>query len=634
MKMMTRFFLLTIAFYFSIILNARDYHVSVKGNDANDGSLNSPLKTISAVARIAKAGDIITVHAGIYRELVNPSNGGTGESARIVYQAAPGEIAIIKGSEVINSWEKVNENVWKVTIPNSFFGSYNPYRDTLYGDWLNPQGRIHHTGEVYLNGKSFYEVEKLDKVMNPIPLKNAQDQEGSKYTWFCENNDKATIIWANFRSSNPNKELVEINVRPSCFYPSKNGINYITIRGFHLSQAATQWAAPTAEQIGLIGTNWSKGWIIEDNVISDSKCSGITLGKGRGTGHNVWLADMSKDGSQHYNEVIFRALKIGWNKENIGSHVIRRNIIFNCEQTGICGSLGPVFSTVSNNHIYNIWTKRQFSGAEMAGIKFHAAIDVVISNNRINNCGRGIWMDWMAQGTRISSNILYNNTTDDIFLEVDHGPFVVDNNILLSPLSINIMSEGGAYIHNLIGGKICIRPEPSRFTPYHFPHSTNVAGLINTLLGDDRYYNNIFTLDKSSSAQNTKAGQYGLQDYSKAKYKTWMVSNICFNGIKPFSSEINSVENNVLDPEISLEERGQEVYLHINVDESLSTVKTQLVTTSLLGKAKMPDVPFENRDGSELKIDKDFPGNKRSETSPLPGPFESLKPGKQVIKVW
>ena len=29
-------------------------------------------------------------------------------------------------------------------------------------------------------------------------------------------------------------------------------VNYITIRGFHMSQAATQWAAPTAEQIGLI----------------------------------------------------------------------------------------------------------------------------------------------------------------------------------------------------------------------------------------------------------------------------------------------------------------------------------------------------------------------------------------------
>ena len=88
-----------------------------------------------------------------------------------------------------------------------------------------------------------------------------------------------TTIWANFHKYNPNKELVEISTRRTCFYPEKPGINYITISGFNISQAATQWAAPTAEQIGMIATHWNKGWIIENNVISDSKCSGITLGK-------------------------------------------------------------------------------------------------------------------------------------------------------------------------------------------------------------------------------------------------------------------------------------------------------------------------------------------------------------------
>ena len=53
-----------------------------------------------------------------------------------------------------------------------------------------------------------------------------------------------------------------------------------------------------------------------------------------------------------------RALENGWNKETIGHHIIRNNTIFNCEQTGICGSLGAVFSQITNNHIYNIWTKR------------------------------------------------------------------------------------------------------------------------------------------------------------------------------------------------------------------------------------------------------------------------------------
>ena len=58
------------------------------------------------------------------------------------------------------------------------------------------------------------------------------------------------------------------------FYPEKPFVNYITVRGFHVSQAATPWAPPTAEQIGAIGTHWSKGWTIEDNVVTHSKCVG------------------------------------------------------------------------------------------------------------------------------------------------------------------------------------------------------------------------------------------------------------------------------------------------------------------------------------------------------------------------
>ena len=139
-----------------------------------------------------------------------------------------------------------------------------------------------------------------------------------------------------------------------------------------MSQAATQWAAPTAEQPGLIGTHWSKGWIIENNEVSNSKSVGITLGKERGTGQNVWMNNPVKDGATHYNEVIFRALEIGWSKEKIGSHIVRNNEIFRWGQAGIVGSLGAVFSQIYGNHIHDVWIKRIFTGAEMAG---GAAVD-------------------------------------------------------------------------------------------------------------------------------------------------------------------------------------------------------------------------------------------------------------------
>jgi len=627
LKILSLFFLLLCLAFTD---GTREYHVAVTGSDSNEGSVSKPFKTISEAARKATAGDRIIVHEGTYRELVIPENGGLDENHRIVYQAAKGEKVTLKGSEIIKNWQPVTDGVWRVTIPNSFFGKFNPYQDTIWGDWFNGKGRIHHTGEVYLNGKSLYEVENSEKVTNPRPLPAAADTVGSTYTWFTESKNGSTIIWANFHDSDPNKELVEISARPACFFPTKTGLNYITVRGFTISQAATQWAAPTAEQVGMIGPHWSKGWIIENNVISDSKCSGISLGKERTTGHNVWLGDMKKDGAIHYIEVIFRALKIGWNKKNIGSHIIRNNTIFNCEQTGICGSLGAVFSQITNNHIYNIHQKRQFTGAEMAGIKIHGAIDLLIKSNRIHNCSLGLWMDWMAQGTRISSNLMYRNGTD-LFTEVDHGPILIDNNIMLANTPYSECSEGVATVHNLFTGRIAHWVDKGRFTPYHLPHSTWVAGVINFVGGDHRYYNNIFATDKEVMNAKNPAG---LSGYNDSKLPVSIASNIYFNGATPCKNEINGLVNRTFEPNVTIEEKGDEVYLHINVDDSFKKVKTQLVTSELLGKAVAPNAGFENPDGSPLKIDTDYFGNKRSEANPFVGPFEGLKEGEQVIKVW
>ena len=43
------------------------------------------------------------------------------------------------------------------------------------------------------------------------------------------------------------------------------------------------------------------------------------------------------DGTLHYVEVIFNTLRRGWSKDNVGSHIVRNNVISDCEQTGICG---------------------------------------------------------------------------------------------------------------------------------------------------------------------------------------------------------------------------------------------------------------------------------------------------------
>ena len=48
----------------------------------------------------------------------------------------------------------------------------------------------------------------------------------------------------------------------------------------------------------------------------------------------------------------------------------------------------------------------------------------------------------------------------------------------------------------------------------------------------------------------------------------------------------------------------------------------------------MPREAFENPDGTSLKIDTDYLGNKRSMTNPSAGPFENPGNGALKIKVW
>ena len=615
--------LLFLAFLTVCSVSAKEFHVAKTGNDINPGTNDSPLLTIQAAANVAQPGDVVIVHEGVYREWIKPPLGGESDEKRITFQAASGEKVEIKGSEIIKNWVKYSGTVWKASVPNTMFGNYNPYKDLVKGDWFNDLGRAHHTGEVYLNGKSLWEMETLEKVLEPKPVKDNFDPVGSTYTWYCESDKEQIYIYANFHEADPNRELVEINVRRSCFYPEKNNIDFITVKGFYMSHAATQWAPPTAEQIGLIGTNWSKGWIIENNVIRNSKCSGITLGK-----YGDEFDNTSENSAEGYVETINRALEIGWSKENIGSHIIRNNTISDCEQTGICGSMGAVFSIIENNNIYNIWTKRMWTGAEMGGIKIHASVDMQIRNNRLANCGRGLWLDWMAQGTRVSGNLFYNNTSDDIFVEVNHGPFLIENNILLSKLSIRDWSEGGAFVHNLIAGNIQLMPQ-DRETPYLEPHATGVKGLARTKCGDNRYYNNIF-IGGTEEARNIKSG---LSIYRQAELPMHVEGNVYLNRAGTFKGENNKTELKY-NPEIQIEHKTDGIYLSINMPVQVIKMNNQMVTTDLLGEAMISKQKFENPDGSPITIEKDYFGIERDKKNPAVGPFEKLIPGKQELMVW
>ena len=741
---------------------AAEIFVATDGSDDNKGSAADPFRTIGAAAEVAQPGDVITVRGGTYRERVDPPRGGTSHEQRIVYRAAPGEEVVIKGSERVHGWEKVQNDTWKLTLPNEFFGDFNPYDDPIGGDWFHPRGRKHHTGAVYLDGHWLTEAVELEDVLEPArqepiwahlappgfllnvawfrfdpqaggegeeisaasfsdqrglqtagdfsegevigyiehdnwarydevdfgdgvdrvafraasatdggvieirsgarngellgsvsvthtggwhtwetfvapidpvggvetlylvfksheekiepnPLWEAETHSRDAALWYGEADASETTIWAQFKDVDPNEADVEINVRQTVFYPEEPGRNYITVRGFKMRHAATPWAPPTAEQIGLIGTHWSKGWIIEDNDIRYSACTGITLGK-----HGDEYDNTSADTAEGYVETIYRARdNHGWSKENIGHHVVRNNRISHCEQAGLVGSLGAIFSTIEDNVIHDIHVRQLFSGAEMAGIKLHAPIDTLIARNHIFRTARGMWLDWMTQGTRVTRNLFHDNPVyEDLFLEVNHGPYVVDNNILLSPFALHDQSQGGAFLHNLFAGGIARSAELNRETPYHPEHSTEIAGLADIRGGDNRFYNNIFS------------GWQGLAPYDSGDIRpVWMAGNVFLNGAQPGVDEEDPLVLPEFDPGIAMTREGDAVTLRMSLDPAVLALENPAVTTELLGRVRLDRtlrLSYKNVDGSDLRIDTDHHGVARSETNPTAGPFETL----------
>ena len=557
-------------------------------------------------------------------------------------------------------------SVWKAVLPNSFFGTYNPYKEVLGGDWfIYPNDNSLHTGDVYLNGKSFYEAKSLEEVKNPVirtegvnppwtrhpePILHPED---TMYQWYAETDQETTVIYANFQGVNPNEELTEINVRKCCFYPEKTGLNYITVRGFEMAQAACPWTPPTADQPGLLGTNWSKGWIIENNKIHDAKCSGISIGKEASTGHNLCTRTHRKPGYQYQMEAVFRARQIGWSKETIGSHVIRNNEIYDCGQNGIVGHMGCVFSEITHNHIYNIAVKHEYFGYEIGGIKLHAAIDVQIHHNNIHNCTLGTWLDWQAQGTRVSKNLYYANDRD-LMVEVTHGPYLVDNNIFASDYNFDNIAQGGAYLHNLCCGTMRREDVLDRSTPYHFPHTTEVAGTTVVYSGDDRIYQNVFLGGAVTYTEQSLHGTEGydghtnsleeyisdvisrgngdLEQFKRVKQPVYIRGNAYLKGAKPYGREENTHVSD-MDPAVRIVETDGKTYLELNVEKEMLEIPTEIYNSEKLGMPRITEAAYENPDGTPIVFDTDYLDQSRN-GQPAAGPIEGLKEGMNRILVW
>lgn len=260
-----------------------------------------------------------------------------------------------------------------------------------------------------------------------------------------------------------------------------------------------------------------------------------------------------------------------------------------------------------------------------------------------------------------------SETCQDLFIEVSHGPTLIDNNILLSKASLKIATQGVAMVHNLIMGSfICVgagtdyevkgKNQP-RYTPYHFPHSTEVMGFMTILHGDDRFYNNIFIqnhpCDKALTQEALEKEGYdnllvgtSIFDayptfdewYPKFqvgkplknvfewleihfdRFPVWSEGNAYFNGAKPYQGERDPFVDEKNKAYFILKETDGRITFDTNLYALLRGQSRSRISSDTLGKAFEPEQRYENPDGSSITFDVDYYGNSRGGEI-VPGPF-------------
>lgn len=251
--------------------------------------------------------------------------------------------------------------------------------------------------------------------------------------------------------------------------------------------------------------------------------------------------------------------------------------------------------------------------------------------------------------------------SQDIFVEVSHGPTLIDNNIMLSKAAIRLATEGVACVHNLILGSftsvgggtdnVVNGVNQPRYTPYHIRHRTEVAGFMSILHGDNRIYNNIFiqnwpVQDRDGASDNQEVGTHVFDGYpayeewiehfdmgkqaDMGKLEKWHFShlpvwakgNAYFNGAKAWEKEESPFMDDKNQAVVELVEEDGKYFIKTNVYELLGDYRDGIINSDMLGYAFEPEQRFENPDGSEIIFNEDYLGEHRG-LATVPGPFAS-----------
>ena len=229
-----------------------------------------------------------------------------------------------------------------------------------------------------------------------------------------------------------------------------------------------------------------------------------------------------------------------------------------------------------------------------------------------------------------------------------------------------MFSQGGAFVNNLVCGTVSLEPVVERPTPYHVPHSTQVAGYAAILGGDDRHIGNIFL--GGDASRGLRADAHGAarrpatappattatprrspttsrwsttrpaattSASSSVKQPVYIRDNVYAAGAGPYEAEQDAARPRRRRDASPSSTRATRSTSRRELPEAFDEARVGLVTGSDLERVRFVDAEFEEPDGSPAGLDTDLVGVRKTGGQAYPaGPIAALASGSSRTRVW
>ena len=342
--------------------SAKVYVVDQNHPEANDkgaGTYSKPFKTISRAMTNLVPGDTVIIRSGIYRETPVLTISGA-EGKPIVIRAEQGANVIIRGSDLVTSWNREAPGVYSTP-----FTLKSPVSEAR----LKQLGFAVYGEQVFVN----------DSLLKLVP--SVADLE--KNTFYVDRNNQKIIIRLPIEKT-PENSVIEVSTRMNWF---DIRADYIVVSGLKMERSYA-----TVQKGGfLIRGN---DWLIENNDFS--------------------LSGGGKGASFSGNNGIVRNNNIHHNGQ-MGFSLVGRKILF--EQNRVYNNNTNKYQPWEQGgckiaHAYECIIRRNSFTDEVYGPGLWLDIDNYnnsIEQNFFDNCGHAAIMIEISYNNLIRNNIILNS---------------------------------------------------------------------------------------------------------------------------------------------------------------------------------------------------------------------------------